>query len=53
MDSIQEKTDAWIADIKKGRKEKMACQGAIEVNLRDDGAKSRRKGGHSGVAGQS
>jgi hypothetical protein len=34
MDRHQEKMDAWIANMKEGRKERMACQEAMEINHR-------------------
>jgi hypothetical protein len=49
----QEKMDVWIADMKNERKETMACQDAMEESLEKMGPKSRRKGGHSGAAGDS
>jgi hypothetical protein len=32
VSAFQEKTDAWIADMKDGRKERTACQEATEAN---------------------
>jgi hypothetical protein len=43
---LKELTETTSADIK-------ACQDAVEANLKKNGAKSRRKGGRSGAAGNS
>jgi hypothetical protein len=57
MDDIQEKKDVnlreIIVEMKDGQEVRMAGQEARGGQSIGDGAKSRRKGGHSGVAGES
>jgi hypothetical protein len=50
-EKMMARIDAWLTDSNDNREEMMKWQDAMEANLEINGAKSRTKGGRSGVAG--